>query len=112
MTELMFSIARDFSPHPGPRFARQGKHSGEALRRKLLTVLDSAPGTVVIDLDGTKGIGSSFLDEAFGGLVRSEQKSKDDLLRRFKFRSRVDPSYIETIIDSIKRAAPGEPRVQ
>ena len=104
MTEVLFSIAKDFSPHPGPRLAKQGSHSGESLRRKLLRVLDTSNATVVVDLDGTKGIGSSFLDEAFGGLIRCENRSKDDILRRLQFRSRVDPSYIETILDSITKA--------
>lgn len=106
MSERLFSIAREFSPNPGPRFIRQGKFSGEALRRKLMEVLAGPEDTIVVDLDGTKGIGSSFLDEAFGGLIRSERKSKDDILRRFKFRSSLDPSYIDTIHDSIERATP------
>jgi len=106
MSNVLFSIARDFSPNPGPRYIRQGANSGEALRRKLLPILNGASEKVVIDLDGTKGIGSSFLDEAFGGLVRSEGKSKDDLLRKLEFRSSVDPSYIDEIFDSISKARP------
>jgi hypothetical protein len=51
-------------------------------------------------------MGSSFLDEAFGGLIRREGKSKDELKRRLRFQSRLDPSYIETIQDSIERAQP------
>ena len=106
MGEVMFSIARDFSPHPGPRFKDQGQNSGEMLRYKLARLLKQHPGVVTVDLDGTRGIGSSFLDEAFGGLVRSEGLAKDELIRRFKFRSFVDPSYIDEILDSIKRAVP------
>ena len=102
----LFSIAKDFSPNPGPRFRRQGAHSGEALRHKLVGVLAKHAGKVVVDLDGTKGIGSSFIDEAFGGLVRKEKKSKDDLLGRFEFRSTIDPSYVAEIIDAIERAEP------
>lgn len=106
MSNVVFSIAKDFSPNPGPRYKRQGANSGEALRRRLLEVLEKTDGEVIIDLDGTKGIGSSFLDEAFGGLVRWNRKAKDDLLRRFKFQSRVDPSYIDEIVDSISHAEP------
>ncbi len=109
MTETIFSIARQFSPFPGPRYDRQGKHSGQSLRRQLMKLLDGGDRLIVVDLDGTKGIGSSFLDEAFGGLVRWEHKSADDLLKRFRFRSNVDPSYIDEIIDSIKRAVPANP---
>jgi hypothetical protein len=91
MTDLLFSIARDFSPNPGPRFVRQGANSGEALRKRLVSLLEKTNGTVIVDLDGTKGIGSSFLDEAFGGLIRTEGKSKTDVLRRFSFQSKFDP---------------------
>lgn len=109
MSDVIFSIARDFSPHPGPRFAKQGSHSGESLRRKLLDLLDRTTGYITVILDGTKGIGSSFLDEAFGGLVKYEKKEKDELLRRFRFESRVDPSYIDEIVTSIERAKPQAP---
>ena len=106
MTEQVFSIAQRFGPYAGPRFTRQGAHSGESLRRMLLKFLNETNGVVTVVLDGTRGMGSSFLDEAFGGLVRSEGKSKDDLKRRLRFQSLVDPSYIETISDSIERATP------
>lgn len=68
--------------------------------------LDNTAGVVTIVLDGTRGMGSSFLDEAFGGLVRSEGKNKDELQHRLRFQSRLDPSYIDTIVESIERAVP------
>lgn len=105
MADSIFSIAKDFSPFAGPRYIRQGSHSGEALRQKLLRFLKSHPGTVTIVLDGTKGMGSSFLDEAFGGLIRNEGWAKQEIEQRLKFQSRLDPSYISTIRDSIERAA-------
>jgi hypothetical protein len=104
MSETVFSIAKEFSPNPGPRWKRQGANSGEALRPKLLQVLRSTHGRVVVHLDGTKGMGSSFLDEAFGGLIRYHGQTKDELKKRFDFVSKVDPSYICTIFDSLDRA--------
>lgn len=106
MSEQVFSIAERFGKYAGPRYRKQGPHSGEALRDKLVKFLDGSTGVVTIVLDGTRGMGSSFLDEAFGGLVRKEGKSKNDLMHRLRFQSRIDPSYIETIIDSIERAVP------
>lgn len=106
MSEQVFSIVQKFGPYAGPRYVRQGPHSGEALRRVLLRFLDETTGVVTVVLDGTRGMGSSFLDEAFGGLIRREGKSKDELKRRLRFQSRIDPSYIETIRDSIDRAEP------
>jgi hypothetical protein len=105
MAETVFSIAKDFSPFAGPRFKRQGTHSGEALRSKLVRFLESHPGTVTIVLDGTKGMGSSFLDEAFGGLIRNEGWARREIEQRLKFQSKLDPSYIATIRDSIERAS-------
>lgn len=102
----MFSIATDFSVHPGPRYKNQGAHSGEQLRTKLAAFLRANPGKVVINLDGTRGMGSSFLDEAFGGLIRDEGLPKNDLLKRLTFVSRIDPSYVDEIRDSIDRSKP------
>jgi len=65
-TEL--SVARDFSRFPAGRYLTDGKHSGERFRAMLLPKLHSGPVRVL--LDGTLGYGSSFLEEAFGGLVR------------------------------------------
>jgi hypothetical protein len=104
MSENVFSIAREFSPNPGPRWKRQGANSGEALRPKLLHVLQSRHGRIKVLLDGTKGMGSSFLDEAFGGLIRYHGQTRDELRKRFNFISEIDPSYICTIYDSLDRA--------
>jgi hypothetical protein len=105
MAENIFSIAKDFSPFAGPRYAHQGSHSGESLRSKLVRFLNTHPGRVIVVLDGTKGMGSSFLDEAFGGLIRNEGWAKHDVEQRLKFQSQLDPSYIKTIHDSLERAA-------
>lgn len=106
MNEMTFSIARNFTETPGPRFRRQGPFSGELFRGKLLELLRRVDGQILIDLDGTRGFGSSFLDEAFGGLIMSEGLTKDDVLRRFRFKSDADPSYVVQIMESIDRARP------
>jgi hypothetical protein len=70
-----------------------------------MRILTDHPAKLLIDLDGTKGIGSSFLDEAFGGLVRSEHMSKNDP-QAVRIPIDCRPSYIAEIIDSISRAEP------
>ncbi|MBF0267583.1 MAG: STAS-like domain-containing protein [Alphaproteobacteria bacterium] len=107
MTTRVISVSRDFSPFPGPRYIRQGENSGEKFRRLLVSALDQSP-IVVVDLDGTRGFGSSFLDEAFGGLVRAEGMSTADVLRRVEIRSEQDQSYREEAIQSIKDAKRSE----
>jgi hypothetical protein len=61
---------------------------------------------MIINLDGTRGYGSSFLDEAFGGLVRSEHFPKSEILSRLQFVSKLDPTYIDEIMESINKAKP------
>ena len=106
MRETTISVAKDFSPYPGPRYIRQGPYSGEKFRQKLVEALKKAE-TVVVDLDGTTGFGSSFLDEAFGGLVRSEGMARAEVQRRVKIKSDQDASYkagvAEAIADSAER---------
>lgn len=103
MRENAISLARDFSRHPGPRTTAQGRNSGERFRRVLVARLKDAD-VILVDLDGTSGIGSSFLDEVFGGLVRYENFSAADVLRRVKVKSNLDESYLVTIKESIEQA--------
>lgn len=103
MGKSEFSIARDFSRNPGPRHKWQGPHSGELLRERLIKLLSAQAGKIIILLDGTTGIGSSFLDEAFGGLIKHAGFTHD-IRDRFDFVSKTDPSYIVTISDSFDRA--------
>lgn len=64
------SIASDFTKFPAGRFKDDGPYSGELFREKYLAPALSMNETVVVELDGARGYGSSFLEEAFGGLVR------------------------------------------
>ena len=64
----------EFSHSPGGRFKVHGPSSGEEYREEVLVpaLKDaiSADETLTVELDGTSGYGSSFLEEAFGGLIR------------------------------------------
>jgi hypothetical protein len=64
-------VARHFSRFPAGRFFDDGPFSGQAFREKFLVPALAAGQRFIVDLDGTAGFGSSFLEEAFGGLVRS-----------------------------------------
>ncbi len=61
-----FSIAKDFSRAPAGRTKEDGPHSGAALREIFVELLKKGP--IKVDLNGTLGYGSSFLEAAFGGL--------------------------------------------
>ncbi|MCL6708614.1 STAS-like domain-containing protein [Pseudomonas sp. R2.Fl] len=70
------SIANDFTKFPGGRYKKHGKGSGEEFRESFLVPTIEAQEPITIVLDGTAGYSSSFLEEAFGGLVRSGYTSE------------------------------------
>lgn len=65
------NVARDFTRFPSGRYKRNGETSGEAFRERFLEEPLRRGEAISVELDGTIGYGSSFLEEAFGGLVRS-----------------------------------------
>ena len=70
MTQSVVNVARDFSKYPAGRYVEDGPASGQAFREKFLLPALHEKKTLSIELDGTRGYGSSFLEEAFGGAVR------------------------------------------
>lgn len=97
---------KKFSPFPGPRKESIGPNSGERFRDEVLyKELTENPGiTLRVILDGTAGYGSSFLGEAFGGLVRLgvPAKTMHELVENLI--SNEDPSLIEEIRDYVEEA--------
>ncbi|MFN4310518.1 MAG: STAS-like domain-containing protein [Ferrovibrio sp.] len=93
---MRISIARDFHDAPAGRYLSDGPYSGELFRNKHLVPALRA-GEVVVVLDETEGYGSSFLEEAFGGLVRKEGFANDELRAKLKLVSQEDPSLIDEI---------------
>lgn len=61
---------KDFSITPGARYRRLGKASGEEFRDDVLVPALQKEPNLIVNLDGVRGYGSSFLDEAFAGLIR------------------------------------------
>ena len=56
----MIILANDFSVYPGGRTYSDGEYSAREFYDKFL---DNSDENIVIDLDGTRGIASCFLDE-------------------------------------------------
>ena len=104
-TIMTIRIATDFSRFPAGRYLSDGPYSGEGfMREKLIPALQNG-GTVQIILDGTMGYGSSFLEEAFGGLVRLKQWSLEDLLTKIEIVSDEEPNLIHEIHSYMEDAA-------
>ena len=79
-------IARDFSKFPAGRFHEDGEWSGAAFRDLLVEALRSGDDVEVV-FDGVAGFASSFLEEAFGGLVRECHIDKALLDERLHLRT-------------------------
>lgn len=71
----VINIASQYTKTPGGRYCKEGKYSGEDFRETILKkeyeISKQNNEELIVNLDGGYGYGSSFLEEAFGGLVRS-----------------------------------------
>ena len=108
---IKLSIAKDFSMTPGPRYEDEGNWSGERFRKdillpKLKEAIDCG-GKIIINFDGTAGYGTSFLEEAFGGLIRVDNLSYSDIYEVIKLES-IEEEYLKEDIDNYMRDAENE----
>lgn len=102
---IKISVAKDFSQKPFGRYLSDGKWSGERFRKEVLlpTFQKHMNENVVVDLNGVaRGFGSSFLEEAFGGLVRAGIP-KDLLLANLTIESD-EEDYLIEIREYIEKA--------
>ncbi|HEY4144597.1 STAS-like domain-containing protein [Pinirhizobacter sp.] len=81
--DINVNVARDFSRFPAGRYRADGRFSGEAFREEFLVPRLQDCDHVTVELDGALGYGSSFLEEAFGGLRRAGFPV-DDLHRKLR----------------------------
>jgi hypothetical protein len=92
MRSIEIKIARDFSYSPGPRYIKEGKNSGEKFRQDILAEAFKTAikenKQVIVDLDGTDGYGTSFLEEAFGGLIRNDEIDYKNIIERLQIISK------------------------
>jgi hypothetical protein len=92
MNDLEINVGRDYSRTPGGRYIRHGAFSGEDFRdNKLVPALKNHDHVTVI-LDGTAGYAGSFLEEAFGGLIREGHFKYADLQKKLTVKA-LDQKY-------------------
>ena len=83
----MIDIAQDFSRFPRGLTPKDGAANATTFRKQhLVPVLEKNDRAIVI-LDGVGGYSASFLNEAFGGLVRKEGYSAKKVFDSFEFRA-------------------------
>lgn len=101
---MIISIAKDFTMTPGGRMQEQSSYSGEEFRENvLIPKIEEAISKgeeIIIDLDGTYGYPTSFLDESFGKLVNC---FSEDVIRKIQFISEDEPSLPNDIKKYMER---------
>ncbi len=89
----------NFSITPGSRYKSEGNFSAEEFREDILIPAFNeaveAGKKLVIDLDGTIGYGTSFLEAVFGGLAR--QFGVEIVLATLEFVSNEEEYLVEDI---------------
>ena len=81
-------FVKKFSITPGSRYKEEGKkaHSGEEFREECLEPkfyeAEKNDVNLIVNLDGTIGYGTSWLEEVFGGLARKVGKEKASIIAR------------------------------
>ncbi|WP_302141001.1 STAS-like domain-containing protein [Halomonas alkalicola] len=84
------NIGKDFSDHPIGRYREDGPESGQVFRDDyLIPKLESLGSNEKLEIildDGVDGYGSSFLVEAFAGVVKVGYMHSDELLKKLVFK--------------------------
>ncbi len=109
MDKKIIITVRDFSETPGPREKAQGDFSAELFVETILDpeftkMNNDAEIKMVIDLDGTLGYGTSFLEEVFGGTAR--KRGVGFVRNRIEVISEEEPwlkDEIKTYVDDVEK---------
>ncbi len=104
MSKKTITIATDFSDTPAGRYVTDGNFSGQRFRDEFLYPALLHYDEVEVNLDGALGYGSSFLEEAFAGLIREKKIDYDELRSKLTITSS-RPLYTERIWHYIKEAS-------
>lgn len=99
---------KDFSETPGPRRKAEGDFSAESFVEAILNpefrkMDTNSASKMIINLDGTLGYGTSFLEEVFGGTAR--KKGVDFVRNRIEVISMEEPwlkDEIKSYVDDVK----------
>jgi STAS-like domain of unknown function (DUF4325) len=101
---MEISIGADFSNAPAGRNRADGPFSGEAFREDVLLPSLKLRDNIKVILDGPEGYGSSFLEEAFGGIIRNYEYTSDVLKSRLELIS-VDGALVNEVWSYIDDAS-------
>ena len=91
------NVIKDFNSKPYGRYPDDGAGCGENFRKYLAGFLKEYD-LVHVELTGYNRYGRSFIDEAFGGLIRVEGYTLSQLKKKLTYTDK-DIKSIETLID-------------
>ncbi len=104
---MKIEVAKVFSKTPGARSPDEGAYSGEEF---LASILGPAfeesvqrKEKLIVDLDGTEGYATSFLEASFGGLAR--RYGINDVISVLVLVSKEEPYLVEEIVRYVRQAA-------
>jgi hypothetical protein len=106
MENKIYYVAQQYSQTPGARYRTDGIFSGqEFYEEHLKELFENAIGTktkLIINLDGTDGYATSFLDEAFGRLA--QDFGVKSVFDNIEIISEEEPDLLDEINEYIKNA--------
>ncbi len=114
---MIIDLANEFSRYPSGRYPSDGTHNGQAFRTEILVPAlrraISEDTILVVDIDGVRTFGSSFLEEAFAGLVRLGLFDRGQLDRHLEIRCQKShlKLFKDAILSLIREARPESTRV-
>lgn len=109
MSNITINIAKEYTKTPGGRYIMEGPFSGEDFReRRLIPAVKKAMDAncqILIILDGGYGYAPSFLEEAFGGLIRNMRNQQ--IISMIHIISDEEPKLIEDVKKYMSEAFEG-----
>lgn len=94
----------DFNKKPYGRYPEDGDGCGQYYREKILEPALREYDKVNVILDGYNRYGRSFLDEAFGGLIRESGFTGSEIKSKLTYSHSLVPSIIKVIDERIDAA--------
>jgi hypothetical protein len=104
MSSIRIKVVETFNPKPYGRYPEDGDGCGQYFRENQLAPALREFDHVHVDLSGYNRYGRSFLDEAFGGLIRESGFSADEIANKLTYSHDLVVSILNVIDDRIEAA--------
>lgn len=105
MTSRTIDVVKEFSSAPYGRYPSDGDYNGETFREEILAKALRENDKVHVELTGYNRYGRSFLDEAFGGLIRESGFTYQELQKKLTYSHGLVKSIEKVIDERIEAAA-------